>query len=176
MTKRVERQVNDLLADAASRSRSAAKGTPLQQVGDVYAGGMDVERLGQLGAAPLMPEWERIAKIDGAKSLASALARLELITNMPVVIGASVAPTRGPDPLQRGGRRWRPAAARARALPGTRARPRARGLLEGHRRSFALAGVPAGEAKVRAAKVLEMETRIAGKKLTPVQNATSAPP
>ena len=61
MTKRVERQVNDLLADAASRSRSAAKGTPLQQVGDVYAGGMDVGRLGKLGAAPLMPEWERIA-------------------------------------------------------------------------------------------------------------------
>jgi len=35
MNKRVERQVNDLLADAASRSSAAGKGTPLQQVGDV---------------------------------------------------------------------------------------------------------------------------------------------
>ncbi len=92
MTKRVERQVDELLADAASRSSAAGKGTPLQQVGDVYAGGMDVERLGQLGAAPLLPEWERIARIDGPKSLASALAHLSLRTNMPVILGASGCP------------------------------------------------------------------------------------
>jgi predicted metalloendopeptidase len=170
MTKRVERQVNELLADAASGSRSAAKGTPLQQVGDVYAGGMDLERLGKLGAAPLMPEWDRIAKIDGAKSLASALARLELITNMPVVIGASVGtdledPTRysvvvadGDLPLPALEHYLAPELAPVREA-----------YLKVIADSFALAGVPAAEAKVRAAKVLEMETRIAGKKLTPVQ-------
>ena len=170
MNKRVERQVNDLLVDAASRSQSAAKGTPLQQVGDVYAGGMDVERLGQLGAAPLMPEWDRIAKIDGAKSLATALARLELIANVPVVIGASVGtdledPTRysvvvadGDLPLPALEHYLSPELAPVRAA-----------YLGVIADSLALAGVPPAEAKVRAAKVLEMETRIAGKKLTPVQ-------
>jgi predicted metalloendopeptidase len=170
MTKRVERQVNDLLADAANRSPSATKGAPLQQVGDVYAGGMDVERLGQLGAAPLMPEWGRIAKIDGPKSLASALARLELITNMPVVIGASVGtdledPTRysvvvadGDLPLPALEHYLAPELAPVREA-----------YLKVIADSLALAGVPPAEAKVRAAKVLQMETRIAGKKLTPVQ-------
>jgi predicted metalloendopeptidase len=170
MTKRVERQVNDLLADAADRSPSATRGTPLQQVGDVYAGGMDLERLGKLGAAPLMPEWDRIAKIEGAKSLASALARLELITNMPVVIGASVGtdledPTRysvvvadGDLPLPALEHYLSPELAPVREA-----------YLKVIADSFALAGVPAAEAKLRAAKVLEMETRIAGKKLTPVQ-------
>jgi predicted metalloendopeptidase len=170
MNKRVERQVNDLLVDAARRSQSAAKGTPLQQVGDVYAGGMDVERLGKLGAAPLMPEWDRIAKIDGAKSLATALARLELIANVPVVIGASVGtdledPTRysvvvadGDLPLPALEHYLSPELANVRAA-----------YLGVIADSLALAGVPPAEAKVRAARVLEMETRIAGKKLTPVQ-------
>jgi predicted metalloendopeptidase len=170
MTKRVERQVNDLLADAASRSSAAGKGTPLQQVGDVYTGGMDVERLGKLGAVPLMPEWERIAKIDGPKSLASAFARLELITNMPVVIGASVGtdledPTRysvvvadGDLPLPALEHYLAPELAPVREA-----------YLKVIADSLALAGVPPAEAKVRAAKVLQMETRIAGKKLTPVQ-------
>jgi predicted metalloendopeptidase len=170
MTKRVERQVDELLADAASRSRTAAKGTPLQQAGDVYASGMDVERLGQLGAAPLMPEWERIARIDGPKSLASALAHLALRTNMPVILGASVStdledPTRysvvvgdGQLPLPAPEHYLAPELAPVREA-----------YLKVIADSFALAGVPAAEAKVRAAKVLEMETRIAGKKLTPVQ-------
>jgi predicted metalloendopeptidase len=170
MTKRVERQVDELLADAASRSSAAGKGTPLQQVGDVYAGGMDVERLGQLGAAPLLPEWERIARIDGPKSLASALAHLSLRTNMPVILGASVStdledPTRysvvvgdGELPLPAPEHYLAPELAPVREA-----------YLKVIADSLALAGVPASEAKVRAAEVLEMETRIAGKKLTPVQ-------
>jgi predicted metalloendopeptidase len=170
MNKRVERQVNDLLADAASRSSAAGKGSLLQQVGDVYASGMDVERLGQLGAAPLMPEWERIAKIDGASSLASTLARLELIANVPVVVGASVDrgledPTRysvvvadGDLPLPALEHYLVPELAPVRDA-----------YLQVIADSLALAGVPPAKAKARAAKVLEMETRIAGKKLTPVQ-------
>jgi putative endopeptidase len=170
MNKRVERQVHDLFADAASRSQTASKGTPLQQVGDLYAAGMDVERLGQLGAAPLMPEWERIARIDGPKSLASALARLELIANVPVVIGASVGrdledPTRysvvvadGDLPLPALEHYLSPELAPVREA-----------YLKVIADSLALTGIAPAEAKVRAAKVLEMETRIAGKKLTPVQ-------
>jgi predicted metalloendopeptidase len=170
MTKRVERQVNDLFANASRSSPSATKGTPLQQVGDLYAAGMDVEHLGELGAAPLMPEWERIAKIDGAKSLATALARLELIANVPVVIGASVGtdledPTRysvvvadGDLPLPALEHYLSPELAPVREA-----------YLKVIADSLALAGIAPAEARTRATKVLEMETRIAGKKLTPVQ-------
>jgi len=67
VNKQVDRQVATLLIDAAAASPSAKKGTPLQQVGDLYAAGMDVARLTALGSTPLQPEWDRIAKIDGPK-------------------------------------------------------------------------------------------------------------
>ena len=63
--KQVDRQVATLLVDAAAASPKARKGTALQQVGDFYAAGMDVARLRALGAKPLQPAWDRIAKIDG---------------------------------------------------------------------------------------------------------------
>ena len=88
--KQVERQVGTLLVDAAAASPGAKKGTPLQQVGDLYAAGMDVERLKALGATPLQPAWDRIAKIDGPKALAEELARLALLTNHPVFVDVSV--------------------------------------------------------------------------------------
>jgi predicted metalloendopeptidase len=170
MTRRVERQVDDLFADAASKSPTATKGTPLQQVGDLYAAGMDVERLRELGAAPLMQEWERIAKIDGAKSLASALARLELIANVPVVLGASVGrdleDTTRYSVVVADGDLPLPALEHYLAPELAPVREAYLGVIAD---SLALAGVPTTEAKVRAAKVLEIETRIAGKKLTPVQ-------
>jgi len=84
VNKQVERRVASLLVDAAAASPNAKKGTPLQQVGDLYAAGMNVERLESLGVKPLQPEWERIAKIDGRKALAEEMARLTLLTNHPV--------------------------------------------------------------------------------------------
>jgi predicted metalloendopeptidase len=170
MTKGVERQLNELLVDAAARSPSAVRGTPLQQVGDVYAAGMNVERLGQLGAAPLMPEWQRIAGIDGRESLAAALARLELITNVPVVVGASVGldledPTRYSVVVADGDL---PLPALEHYLSPEMA-PVRESYLKVIADSLTLAGVAPADAQVRAAKVLEMETRMAGKKLTPVQ-------
>jgi hypothetical protein len=38
-------------------------------------------RLESLGAGPLQPVWDRIAKVDGRKALAEELARLTLLTN-----------------------------------------------------------------------------------------------
>lgn len=170
MGKRVERQITALLTDAAATSSTAPKGSPLQQVGDVYAAGMDVARLQQLGAAPLMPEWDRIARIDGPTALANELGRLQLLTNQPVVLGASVAldledPTRytvvvtdADLPLPAQEDYLSPELAPVRDA-----------YLKVVADSLALAGVPADQAKARAAKVLEMETRMARKKLTPVQ-------
>jgi predicted metalloendopeptidase len=170
MTKRVDKQVTDLLIDSAAASQGAKKGTPLQQVGDVYAAGMDVERLNSLGAAPLMPEWDRIARIDGPKALAEELARLSLRANQVVVIGASVSLDLE-DPTK-----YIIAAADA-DLPlpaledylSPELAPLREAYLQTITDTLVLAGVPTEAAKARAAKVLEMETRVAGKKLTPVQ-------
>ena len=168
--KKVGGQVAGLLVDAAATSPNAKKGTPLQQVGDFYAAGMDVERLRALGIKPLQPEWERIAKIDGPKTLAEDLARLTLLTNHPVFMGVSVSleirdPTRyvvsviDPDLTL---------PAREDYLEADLAAVRA-AYVEAVTDSLVLAGVPAEQAKARAAKVLAIETRIAGKKLTEEQ-------
>jgi len=70
------------------------KGTPLRQAGDLSAAAMDIERLKALGVAPLQAVWERIAKVDGprtlAEELAEELARLELFTSQPVIFGVTV--------------------------------------------------------------------------------------
>ena len=170
LNKQVERQVATLLVDAAAASPNAKKGTPLQQVGDFYAAGMDVERLKALGATPLRPEWDRIAKIDGPKSLAEELARLALLTNHPVFVDVSVTldlkdPTKyvvaagDPDLAM---------PAREDYLEADLAPVRA-AYVQTITDSLVLAGVPAEQATARAAKVLEIETRIAGKRLTEEQ-------
>jgi len=168
--KQVEPQVAAVLVDAAAAAPTARKGTPVQQVGDFYAAGMDVDRLKALGVKPLQPVWERIAKVDGSKALAEEMARLTLFTNQPVVFGFTV--TLGiTDPTK-----YVVAASDADlALPAAEdyLAPDLAKVREAYVRmitdSLVLAGVPPEQAKARAAKVLEMETRIARKKLTPEQ-------
>lgn len=170
VTRQVERQVATLLVDAAAASPKAAKGTALQQVGDLYAAGMDVARLRALGARPLQPAWDRIARIDGRQALAEELARLALLTGQPVFIDISVTtdirnPARyvvgASDPALMLPAREDYLAA---DLAGVRA-----AYLGTIADSLVLAGVPAAQARARAATVLAIETRIAGKKLTEEQ-------
>ena len=170
LTKQVDRQVGALLTDAAVASTSAKKGSPLQQVGDHYAAGMDIERLESLGFTPMQPVWDRIAKIDGPKALAEELARLTLLANHPVFLDVEVMlalkdPTRyvilAADPELA-------LPAREQYLDADLAPVRA-AYLQTITDSLLLAGVPAEQAKARAAKVLAIETRIAGKKLTEEQ-------
>lgn len=68
MQETVQTQLRDLLQEAARSSGAAPKGTAAQQVGDFYASGMDVERLKSLGVQPLVPEFERIAKVQGRQN------------------------------------------------------------------------------------------------------------
>jgi len=73
LSKRVDVQIQSVLDEAMRASASAVRGSPTQQVGDFYAAGMDEKRLTELGVAPLKPELDRIAAIDGRKSLAIAV-------------------------------------------------------------------------------------------------------
>jgi len=171
LSRQVDRQVGVLLEEAAAASVTAPKGSPLQQVGDLYAAGMDVGRLQALGTTPLQPVWDRIARIDGRKALAEEIARLSLLTNQPVMFGVTVSlgltdPTKvvvfaedGALPLP---------------VPEYYLAAESAHLREVYRdtvaNTLALAGVPADQARARAAKILEMETRVASKKLTAVQD------
>jgi hypothetical protein len=79
--------------DEASRtSESVPRGRPGQQVGDRDAAGLDVNRLTEIGVSPSAPEFVRIDSIDGPKSLATALARLNLPLNDLLQAGAGGCP------------------------------------------------------------------------------------
>jgi putative endopeptidase len=165
----VEAQQLALLDEAARTSLNAPKGSPLQQVGDFYAAGMDENRLTELGVKPLQPELDRIAKINDKKSLAEALARLYLLTNDQLLLGLQVSSdpadrTRtmiyiGEGDLQMGLENY--------------LKPDAQPIRDAYVKlitdSLVIAGNTPEVAAAVAAKVLAMDTRVAAKKLTPVE-------
>ncbi len=170
MVKNVEDQVQAVLDDAAARAPSAAKGTPLQQVGDLYASGLDVERLRRLEAEPIKAEWARIGAIDSKKALAEAVAHLSLGLSDGAMFGAAILP----DP--RDNTKYTiafigaplPMAARENYLSPDMAKVR-----DAYRtmvvKYHVLAGIPQAEAEARADKILAAESRVAARQMTPEQ-------
>ena len=166
----VQAQLKAILEEAARTSGTAAKGTPLQQVGDFYASGMDTERLTALGVSPLQPELDRIAATSSPKALAPLLAHLAEVTYEPVVVTFLVST----DTKDR--TRYAVYAAEA-DLPMGRdnylqadAAPIREGYLKKVAADLVLAGTRPEDATAIAARILEMETRIAWKKLPPVEH------
>ncbi len=174
LVKRVDAQILSLLEDAARASATAAKGSPAQQVGDLFASGMDEKRLTDLGLAPLGPELDRIAAISDRKGLAEALAHLAAVTNDAVLL----APTVSTDTADR--QRYAVYLVDP-GLPmgldnylGADAQKIRDAYLKRIAGHLVLAGSTPEEASAGAAKVLAIETRIAGKKLTPVEKRDPA--
>ncbi len=174
LMKRVDVQIQSVLDDATRASATAAKGSPTQQVGDFYASGMDEKRLTDLGVAPLRPELDRIAAIDGRQELSEALARLSTVTNDVVLFG----PTVSTDTIDR--QRYAVYVVDADLPLGLNnyLKPDAQKIRDAYLKRIAdylvLAGSTPDEAKTSAAKILAIETRIAGKKLTPVEKRDPA--
>jgi predicted metalloendopeptidase len=174
MKETVQDQLRDLLQQAARTSGAAPKGSPAQQVGDFYASGMDVERLKALGVQPLVPAFDRIARVQGPTALAEELARLGLATGGLVVMGAVVSPhpqdrTRmtiyvGDAGLALGVDNYvKPDAQRIR--DGYVA------MIEGY---LVTAGWKPEAARATAQMVLAVETRVARKKLSPLERRDPA--
>lgn len=92
MSKRTDILLQQTVESAAQQSASAAKGSPTQQVGDIYAAGIDEARLKALGTAPLQPVFQRIRAISDKKQLAPEIARLQLDTNDVILFGGVVMP------------------------------------------------------------------------------------
>jgi predicted metalloendopeptidase len=174
LAKRVEAQIGAVLDAAARASPTAAKGSPMQQVGDFYTAGMDERRLTELGAAPIKPEFDRIAAADGRKGLAESLARLATVTN-DTVFFSPVVSTDNSD-------RTRYAMFVVDAdLPlglDNYLKPENKKIRDAYAKRIAdtlvIAGSTPDEASANAAKILAIETRIAGKKLTPVEKRDPA--
>ena len=170
MMKHVENQVQAVLADAAARAPGAVKGTPLQQVVDLYASGMDVGRLTLLKAEPIKSEWARIEAIDSKQVLAESIAHFSLVLSDGTMFGSGILPE------PRDNTQYTiaflgatlPMAARENYLSPDMAKVR-----EAYRtmvvKYHLIAGVPLAEAQTRADKILAIESRVAGKQLTPEQ-------
>ena len=174
MQETVQAQLRDLLQQAARTSGAAPTGSPTQQVGDFYASGMDVDRLASLGVQPLASEFDRIAKLQGPTALAQELARLQLITGG----GAIMAVLTSPHPQDR---------TRMAIYIGDTGlglgvdnylKPDAQRIRDGYIAKMTdylvLAGSTPEAASATAQKVLALETRVAKRKLTPVEKRDPA--
>lgn len=78
MGRRLIAQMQETLTDAAAKSGSAEKGSPLQQVGAFYTSFMDVAKLDAQGLEPLAPTLAKIDAIANLKDLATYLGEYML--------------------------------------------------------------------------------------------------
>jgi predicted metalloendopeptidase len=174
MQEKVETQLRNLLQEAARTSGSAAKGSPAQQVGDFYASGMDVARLKSLGVQPIAPEVARIAKVQGPTALAEELARLQLTTGGGVIMAALVSP----HPRDRTRTTIFVGDASLGIGTDNYLNPDAQRIRDGYVAKvadyLAIAGWKPEDARATAQMVLAIETRVAKKKLAPLEKRDPA--
>ncbi|MGA9379484.1 MAG: M13 family metallopeptidase, partial [Phormidium sp.] len=166
----VSQQLQQITKQAATQSTKAPKGSPLQQVGDLYAGGMDVKRLESLGVSPLKPIFERVEAIDSLPALAKTLAQQQITLSDPVILGATVngdledAKT---NIITVGGGTLGLPSQDDYLSPDKAAIRQA--YLDYVTAALEIAGSSPTEAASAAKKILEMETRIASKQLSPTE-------
>ncbi|PSB26063.1 M13 family metallopeptidase [Stenomitos frigidus] len=161
----VAKQVQAILEQSAVQSIKAPKNSPLQQVGDFYASGMDVKRLEALGVAPLKPLVDRLNAINSPQTLAKQLAQVPLSLLLTAAVGPDKEDSTvnivyfsiGDLPLSQE-RYLSPDAAAIRAA-----------YLNYIAANLEIAGSSPSEAATAAKKLLAMETRIASKSLTPLE-------
>lgn len=169
LVKTVEIQLRGVMQEAVKSTATAEKGTPLQQVGDFYASGMDEKALYERGITPLQPLRARIDRSQDRTSLSRTLARLALETGEPIVLGVEVdadigdrtryAVYVGDADLPIGPENYlRDEALKVRNAYGAWITS-----------LLTRVGRTQLDASMQAKRLIEQETRIAAKKLTPVQ-------
>ncbi|MGE5660095.1 MAG: M13 family metallopeptidase [Actinomycetota bacterium] len=149
----------------------ATKGSLLQQVGNFYLSGMDEKRLKALGVSPLKPIFDRIDAIASPEALTKTLAdpSVTFSTDDILMFGVEV----GADTQNRTintvyfGDRELPLS-QAEYLNQDAAAIRA-AYLKFVAANLEIAGSSPTKAAAAAKKILEMETRLASKKLSPVE-------
>ena len=169
VSKVVGSQVQTVLEDARIRSLKAPKGSPLQQVGDFYASGMDVKRLEALGASPLKADLEKLAEIDGPEKFSRAVSDWSSRMSEPMYHFLLVST----DPTDRSRYSLFLADASLGLSSENYTLPQFAALraayLEKIQGVLELYGLSPSDARDQAQAYLHTEIRLAGKKLTPAQ-------
>ncbi len=171
LDKQVQAQLKQILLKASTESTQAKKGSPLQQVGDLYVSGLDEKRLTALGVKPLKPIFDQIDAIASPETLAKTLADLSLTFggDENVLFGIQI----GGDIRDQTvntiyfADRGLPIS-QSEYLNQDTAKIRA-AYLKSIVTTLEVAGDPPSKASTTAQKILEMESRIASKKLSPVE-------
>ncbi|MDP1602254.1 MAG: M13 family metallopeptidase [Legionella sp.] len=78
LEEKTHKAIHDLLIQAAA-NKSARVGSIEQKVGDFYFSGMDEASINKLGAAPLLPQFERIESIKNIYDLQSVITDLHMM-------------------------------------------------------------------------------------------------
>ncbi|QDO87706.1 peptidase M13 [Ornithinimicrobium ciconiae] len=72
-----EADVRELIEESAAAAADAAPGSAERQVGDLYASFMDVDRIAELGTAPLVEDLRAVAAVQEPSDLVRESARLQ---------------------------------------------------------------------------------------------------
>jgi putative endopeptidase len=168
----LDAQLNRLIQDAMKANAPA--GSPRQQVGDFYRAAMDLKRLDEVGLAPLADDLKRLDGVADAATRGAFSARLELAYGISPMVNAFPAPDFKDSSMNV-----------LNLIPGIQsleqdeyAKPegqRIRDLyVEYMTRMFQATGDGAEQAAANARTVLQLETELAGARLTPLQRRDPA--
>ncbi|MBC3541446.1 M13 family metallopeptidase [Rufibacter sediminis] len=159
------------VVDAAVRQTNASKGSSTQLVGDFYAAGMDSAAIEKAGLTPLKPELDRINAIKDRNSLLQSMARLKVLGRGGIFsfyvgqddkISTQYIVNIGQSGLGLPDRDYY-----------TKTDARSKSVKEEYQKHvanmFQLLGDNEATARKNAAKVVEMETRLANASMTRVQ-------
>jgi endothelin-converting enzyme/putative endopeptidase len=77
IAEKAEHQVCAIVEECADAAAQAPKGSPAQQIGDLWTSFMDEERIEALGASPLAGDLSRLAQVADHEQLAAYVGGLE---------------------------------------------------------------------------------------------------
>jgi endothelin-converting enzyme/putative endopeptidase len=77
IAEQAEQQVREIIEHAATESAGAEKGSPTQQIGDLWKSFMDEDRIEELGATPIAGDLERLAAVRDHAELAAYIGGFE---------------------------------------------------------------------------------------------------
>jgi putative endopeptidase len=84
-------KIQKIMENAAAKSSKAPQGSVIQQVGDLYASGINTELINQLGITPVKPELAKINGLSTKEELITLMATQGFM-GMPSVFGIFVMP------------------------------------------------------------------------------------
>jgi putative endopeptidase len=159
-----EAVVHDILEDAAKRAPTAKAGSNTWKVGTFYGACMDSAHVESLGATPLQPTLDAIAAITSTEQLANAFGDLDRRAGLaPFGVGAAVDPKNSAEVIAQAGQGGLGMPERDYYL---RTDDKSKALrdkyVEHVTRTFKLIGENDEQAARDAARVMALETRLAG--------------